>query len=391
MSRHLLMVLALTMVTSLPVFAQTAPQANITSTTAETIAVGTLIGREGNVAVMTPGGEAHPLSANAPIHMHDVIETGPEARALIVLIDNTEITLGENAQLTIDEYIFAEDNAAANKARYSILRGAFLYASGLVAKKEVPDVSVNTPYAKIGIRGTSFWGGEIDSAYGVLVTDGQVSVQSGRGRISVDKGTGTSLAAKTDVPTRAIAWEQEKVDRAVATITMKDSEALRARITENADTQKAQREAYKTYLTKSLEERKLLKDTRTPSTRIDNVPTPAPEKDKNEKTAPVKQNSTQKEPAAPVAPVAPATPAAPATAPAPVPTPEPTPELNQQLQKLNEEVKEKGAEATPAPASPTPSAVPAIELPSMQGQQQPTRRIAPASGSTGRSKAADAL
>lgn len=389
MSRHLLMVLALTMFTSLPVCAQTAPQANVTSTAAETIAVGTLIGREGNVAVMTPGGEAHPLSVKAPIHMHDVIETGPEARALIVLIDNTEITLGENAQLTIDEYIFAEDNAAANKARYSILRGAFLYASGLVAKKEVPDVSVNTPYANIGIRGTSFWGGEIDGAYGVLVTDGQVSVQSDRGRISVDKGTGTSLAAKTDIPTRAIAWEQEKIDRAVATITMKDSEALRARITENADRQKAQREAYKAYLAKSLEERKLLKDTRTPSTRIDNVPTPAPEKQQ-----PLKQDGAHNAPAQRTAPAAPV-PTAPAStttpapvAPAPVLTPEPTPELNQQLQKLNDEVKEKGAEAAPtAPAA--PSAVPAIELPSMQGQQQPARRLAPSSG--GRSKSADAL
>lgn len=389
MSRHLLMVLALTMFTSLPVYAQTTPPTAVTSTTAETVAVGTLIGREGNVSLLTAGGEAHPLSNNAPIHMHDVIETGPYARALIVLIDNTEITLGENAQLTIDEYIFAEDNAAANKARYSILRGAFLYASGLVAKKDVPDVSVNTPYANIGIRGTSFWGGEIDGAYGVLVTDGQVSVQSGRGRISVDKGMGTSLTAKTDIPTRAVAWEQEKIDRAVATITMKDSETLRARITEHADTQKAQREAYKTYLTKSLEERKLLKDTRTPSTRIDNVPTPAPEKQapekKSEKQPAARQNGAQKEPAPRTAP------ATPASAVAPVLTPEPTPALNKQLQQLNEEVKEKGADATPPDPAAAPSAVPAIELPAMQGQQQPTRRLAPASGTTGKSKAADAL
>ncbi len=388
MPRYLLAALTLTLFTGLTAHAQTAPapsHAAITSTTAETVAVGTLIGREGNVAVMTPGGEAHPLSNNAPIHMHDVIETGPQSRALIVLIDNTEITLGENAQLTIDEYIFAEDNAAANKARYSILRGAFLYASGLVAKKDVPDVSVNTPYANIGIRGTSFWGGEIDGAYGVLVTDGQVSVQSGRGRISVDKGTGTSLAAKTDVPTRAIAWEQEKVDRAVATITMKDNEALRTRITENADTQKAQREAYKTYLAKSLEERKLLKDTRTPSTRIDNVPTPTPEKQQ-----PAKQNGAQKEPATHTAPAAPVAPA-PAPAVAPVLTPEPTPELNKQLEQLNEEVKEKGADATPTAPAAAPSSVPAIDLPSMQGQQQPARRLAPASGAAGKSKAADAF
>ncbi len=378
MPRYLLAALTLTLFTGLTAHAQTAvstpSQIAITSTAAEAIAVGTLIGCEGTVSIMTPGGEAHTLAAKAPVHMHDVIETGPESRALIVLIDNTENTLGENAQLTIDEYIFAEDNEAANKARYSILRGAFLYASGLVAKKKVPDVSVNTPYANIGIRGTAFWGGEIDGAYGVLVTDGQVSVQSGRGRISVDKGTGTSLAAKTDVPTRAITWDQEKIDRAVATITMKDSEALRTRIAENAEAQKAQRETYKAYLAKSLEERKLLKDTRTPSTRIDNVPTPAPEKPQ-----PVKPNSAQTSPAQRTAP------AAPAPTPAPVLTPEPTPALDQQLQKLNDEVKEKGAEATPAAPS---GSVPNIDLPSIQRQEQPARRPAPAPG---KSKAADAL
>lgn len=369
MSRRMLMVLALTMFTGLPVHAQTTPQTSpaITGTAAETVAVGTLIGLEGNVSAMTPGGEAHPLSAGAAIHMHGVIETGPQSRALIVLIDNTEITLGENAQLTIDEYLFAEDNEAANKARYSILRGAFLYASGLIAKKQAPDVTVNTPYANIGIRGTTFWGGDIDGAYGVLVIDGQVNVQSGRGRIIVDKGTGTTLAARNDIPTRATAWEQEKVDRAVATVTMKDAESLRARIPENAQTQKAQRETYKTYLAKSLEERKLLKDTRTPATRIDNVPTPAaqPGKQKGAQSAPA-------QPTAPAAPAAPVTPSAPAPAPA----------LDQQLQKLNEEVKDKGAEVAP------PSAVPNIDLPLLQGQEKPVRRPAPASG---KSKAADAL
>ncbi|HEY0901269.1 MAG TPA: FecR family protein, partial [Micavibrio sp.] len=269
----------------LPVSAQaqaplnSAPLPNTAEINAEKIAIGTLIATEGSVTRLDSTGEALPLTAKAPLHLHDVIETGEDARALIVLIDNSEFTLGENAQFTIDEYIFDDQNDALNRGRYSVLRGAFLYVSGLIAKKadprHDPDVIVNTPAASIGIRGTAFWGGEIDGAYGVLVTDGQVNVQTQRGRINVDKDTGTTIISKNDTPARATAWDAEKINRAVATITMKNPEDARARITENAPTQAAQLAAYKEYLIKHYEQQKLLKDNRTPSTRIDNRAQPA--------------------------------------------------------------------------------------------------------------------
>lgn len=43
---------------------------------------------------------------NLPVYMNDTIETGADSKAHILFIDDTEITLGENASLTIDEYIF---------------------------------------------------------------------------------------------------------------------------------------------------------------------------------------------------------------------------------------------------------------------------------------------
>lgn len=349
---HLLTILALAVFASVPAYAQ-AP---------ETVTVGTLIGGEGTVSLIAPGTESRTLTANTPIHMHDIIETGPESRALIVLIDNTEITLGENAQFTIDEYIFDEENAAASKAAYSIPHGAFLYTSGLVAKKKDPDVTVNTPFAAIGIHGTTFWGGEIDGAYGILVTDGQVSVLSGRGRITVDKGNGTALTAKTDIPARTAAWEPEKIERAVATVTMKDAEALRARVAQNAETQKIQRAKYKEYLAKRREEKKLRNDMRTPSTRIEYTPKATPK-----------------------------------TEPPPSPAKR---ELNKQLQQPPKESKDQGAKAAPA-------TVPTVDLPAMGTTDAPqatppqnkpaprqpvTRRPPnPATDSNARSKAAGAL
>lgn len=271
---RLFAVLALIAFAVMPAYAQTTETTTTVVPPAETAVeesnvVGTLLGVEGTVSLVKPDAEPQPLKLNDPVHMNDVIETGAGARAFVLLIDDTELTLGENAQLTIDEYVFDEENTAANKGRYSILRGAFLYTSGLVAKKENPDVTVNTPYGAIGIRGTSFWGGDIDGEYGVLVTDGRVSVQTERGRIFVEKGQGTSLRAKTSIPARAAVWPEEKIGRAVQTIAIKDAAGIRERIGKHAEMQKEARLKHKKFLQRH---HNIKADPRTPIRRIDNAP-----------------------------------------------------------------------------------------------------------------------
>ncbi len=240
--------------------------------------VGTLMEAEGSVSLLVAGAESKALKTNDPIRMNDVIETGAGARAFILLIDDTELTLGENAQLTIDEYIFDEEDTSANKGRYSVLRGAFLYTSGLLAKKENPDVVVNTPHGSIGIRGTTFWGGDIDGEYGVLVTEGRVSVQTERGRIFVDKGKGTSLRAKTSIPSRPEVWATEKTDRAVQTIAIKNAAGLRERVGKRMDAQKEARQKYRQFMKQRQQEKGLGVDPRAPVKRIDYAPRPLEQK-----------------------------------------------------------------------------------------------------------------
>jgi hypothetical protein len=293
---RLLVALALVTFTA-PAYAQTQTSAPVsatasaaaTTTRAETVIVGTLLEADGPVSLVVPGAEPKALKLNDPVHMNDVIETGADARAFILLIDNTELTLGENAQFTVDEYVFDETNEALNKGRYSVLRGAFLYTSGLLAKKENPDVTVATPFGSVGIRGTTFWGGEIDGEYGILVTDGQVSVQTERGRILVNKEQGTMLFSKTAIPARAGTWAQEKIDRAVQTIALKDSTVVRERVTQYAETQKQDRAKYKEYLDQRLEQKQLDNGARIPTTRIDNAPRPQEKKVEEPRKTPIRR------------------------------------------------------------------------------------------------------
>ena len=271
------LILALMILVAAPAYAQTetplAPPATAQIVTVEASdVVGTVLEAEGTVSLMIAGAEPKALKINDAIHMNDVIETGASSRAFVQLIDDTELTLGENAQMTIDEYVFDEENTAGNKGRYSIPRGAFLYTSGLIAKTENPDVTVNTPYGAIGIRGTTFWGGDIDGEYGVLVTEGRVSVQTERGRIFVDKGQGTSLRARTSIPSRPAVWGDEKTGRAVQTIALKNAAGVRERVGKRIEAQKESRLKYREFQKTRLQQKNIGIIPGAPLKRIDNAP-----------------------------------------------------------------------------------------------------------------------
>lgn len=191
-----------------------------------------------------------PAAVGTPVHAHDALETGPDARLFVLLIDDTELTLSQNAKMKVDEYVFDDTDTADNKARYTVLQGAFLYASGLIAHKDNPDVEVSTPGGTIGIRGTKFWGGDIDKAYGILVTEGQVSVRNWGGAQVVDAGQGVELRdGLRGAPEKPHAWKQPKIDRAVATVTLKDP-GLAARIAAMRGRQLEMRAKYRAFIKK---------------------------------------------------------------------------------------------------------------------------------------------
>lgn len=196
--------------------------------------IGTVIEVEGQARVISAQ-DTLAAKFDVPLYLHNVIETGDDSKAMIQLVDGTEFVLGEKARLKLDEYVYAPDNEEENKASYSVLRGAFLYTSGLVARKDTQNVTVATPYASVGIRGTQFWGGFIDGNYGVLVNDGRIRVTSAGGSVDLEQGQGTSLTDRKSSPGKVESWPADKIQRAVATITLKDPELIEKRILERKD------------------------------------------------------------------------------------------------------------------------------------------------------------
>ena len=164
------------------------------------------------------GGATQALGLNAPVFLNEVVSTGKAARLEVTFTDNTRLTLGEKAKLTLDAYVF---NSAASRGtiKFGVV-GAFRFLSGQVSKLVSSDVSIATPVAIIGIRGTEFWGGPIDNqVLGVFLIEGAVSVSNAGGeQILSQRGQGTHIAAPGAAPRRITFWPPDKVARAVATV-----------------------------------------------------------------------------------------------------------------------------------------------------------------------------
>lgn len=210
--------------------------------------IGTILEVEGAATITSPGKPATAAAVDGAVHMYDKIETGPKSRVFILFIDNTQWTLSENTQFTIDDYVYDSANNADNKGRYSILSGAFQYVSGLIAKKPDPDVQIETPAGSIGIRGTDFTGGDIDGEYGIAVDEGAVDVTTDKGQVRVNAGEGTTVKGRQFAPARASKWKQERRERMRQKVFLQRRELVQQRMEKTQERHKLMRERFKEYL-----------------------------------------------------------------------------------------------------------------------------------------------
>jgi hypothetical protein len=169
----------------------------------------------------TRGGTTGALGPNASVFPNEIVSTGEAARLEVTFADDTRLTLGEKTKLTLDRYVF---NPAAGSGILKFgVAGAFRFLSGQLSKLASADVSVTTPFATVGIRGTEFWGGPIDDqVLGVFLINGVVSVSNAAGQQILNRpGQGTNIAVPGSAPGPVTFWPQDKVNRAIATVTFR--------------------------------------------------------------------------------------------------------------------------------------------------------------------------
>lgn len=97
-----------------------------------------------------PGADRDEIEHEDPAFMRELIETGDDSALEIVFADGSRLTMGENAEIVIDEFIY-DPSAATGSQQITLTKGSFRYSSGAAPKDKV---QIQTPAATLGIRGT---------------------------------------------------------------------------------------------------------------------------------------------------------------------------------------------------------------------------------------------
>ncbi|MHA1157159.1 MAG: FecR family protein [Alphaproteobacteria bacterium] len=96
--------------------------------------------------------DARLLQVRDPVFMGDLITTNQRGQAQFRFMDDTRLVVGPNSRLSIDSFVFASRNSAAD-VTINAVRGAFRFLSGRSSKQAY---TINFLSGSIGVRGTEF-------------------------------------------------------------------------------------------------------------------------------------------------------------------------------------------------------------------------------------------
>jgi FecR-like protein len=105
------------------------------------------------VQIRTGSAPARHAVLRQPVKLNDEIRTGPASQLQILLRDRSTFTVGANARVMIDRFVY-DARRSVRELGGSVTRGAFRFISGRSLAMGLGNRSVRTPVATVGIRGT---------------------------------------------------------------------------------------------------------------------------------------------------------------------------------------------------------------------------------------------
>lgn len=124
-----------------------------TSATAANDTIGVNSSVKGDVTISTSEQQAKQAMIKDPVLLGDVVTAASQSSLQVLLLDQTVFTVGPDSLLTIDEFIY-NPKKRKNTMTARVQKGMFRFISGNISKSKRADVSVNTPVASMGVRGT---------------------------------------------------------------------------------------------------------------------------------------------------------------------------------------------------------------------------------------------
>lgn len=108
---------------------------------------------KGDVMVQSGEQAAKQAIVKDPLLLGDEVNTTADSSLQVLLKDQTVFTVGPDCQLTIDKFVY-DPNKNNNSLSATVSKGMFRFMSGNISKSGPDAVSIDTPVASMGVRGT---------------------------------------------------------------------------------------------------------------------------------------------------------------------------------------------------------------------------------------------
>jgi hypothetical protein len=105
-----------------------------------------------NEVARIKGAVRNAIAVGESVFRDEAIQTGADSAAKVVFLDQTNLSIGPNARVALNQYVYSEARPAG-KVALNLLRGTYRFVTGDLDKRAY---EINTPVATIGVRGTEF-------------------------------------------------------------------------------------------------------------------------------------------------------------------------------------------------------------------------------------------
>lgn len=108
----------------------------------------------GEVSAQSADGELRRLGKGDRVYPGDTIKTGERGSAQLIYRDRSRMAVRVNTEFKIKQYQYDGKDKKGAVSFFSLVRGALRSVSGLIGGFDPQSVTIDTPLATIGIRGT---------------------------------------------------------------------------------------------------------------------------------------------------------------------------------------------------------------------------------------------
>ncbi len=148
---------------------------------------------KGDVTITSPDQKAKQALVKDPVYLGQMINSKKLSSLQVMLKDETIFTLGADCELVIDKFVYDPDKNN-NSLSASVSKGMFRFMSGNISKSSSKAISIDTPVASMGIRGTMVEGLIGPEAVAIAVSEGilpvGITVDSAGATLFVLRGPG---------------------------------------------------------------------------------------------------------------------------------------------------------------------------------------------------------